>query len=124
MRSVEHANLIKLFAVYETENSIYMVMELLQGGNMLEYLKKKGKLDQKEALGILHGLLLGIEYLADRGLAHRDIKPENILFRNNEKLDPVLVDFGLATELKPGCSPIFVRCGTPGYVAPEVANSK
>lgn len=54
---------------------------------------------------------------------HRDIKPENILLQDKEKMIPVLVDFGLASYVG-DYKKLFTRCGTPGYVAPEVANLK
>lgn len=54
---------------------------------------------------------------------HRDIKPENIMLRGQEGLDPVIVDFGLAVDVD-SQDYIFIRCGTPGYVAPEVVSLK
>jgi serine/threonine protein kinase len=54
---------------------------------------------------------------------HRDLKPENILFRTPEKLDVVIADLGLASRTDIA-EYLFVRCGTPGFVAPEVVNIK
>jgi len=50
-------------------------------------------------------------------IMHRDLKPENIMFRDNKSMDPVIVDFGLATNVDLP-KYLFYRCGTPGYVAP------
>jgi len=65
----------------------------------------------------MRGILEGLECLHKFGIAHRDIKMENIMFREYNRLEPVIVDFGLAilTEEEPY---VFYRCGTPGYVAP------
>jgi serine/threonine protein kinase len=52
-------------------------------------------------------------------IMHRDLKPENIMFRDNKSMDPVIVDFGLATNVDLP-KYLFYRCGTPGYVAPEI----
>ncbi len=54
---------------------------------------------------------------------HRDIKPENIMLRGKTGLNPVLVDFGLAADIDSD-DYMFYRCGTPGYVAPEIATYK
>lgn len=51
---------------------------------------------------------------------HRDLKPENVLVRTKGKLDIVIADFGLATKIKKSENILFKRCGTPGFVAPEV----
>lgn len=70
---------------------------------------------------IIIQLLNGLIYLKQKGIMHRDLKPENIMFRKRDKnnLEVVIVDFGLAEfwEHEPF---LFSRCGTPGYVAPEI----
>lgn len=61
-------------------------------------------------------------YLASKVLIHRDLKPENIIFRDkDDPFDVVIVDFGFATKVE-DYKLLFTRCGTPGYVAPEVLN--
>ena len=116
-----HKNLIKLYEVHETINSIYMVMELLQGGQLLD--KMQNNLTEDEIIYIIKGILEGISHIHEKNIMHRDLKPENILFRNEYDLDPVIVDFGLATFNNDN-NYLFPRCGTPGYVAPEIANLK
>lgn len=66
MRSLNHPNLIKLHEVYETENSLYMVMELLNGGNLVDYLKTHGKQTEKSAGIFLKALLKGIAYIHEK----------------------------------------------------------
>ena len=65
----------------------------------------------------------GVKHLHSFGIIHRDLKPENILFKNNETHEPVIVDLGLAT-LESEHEFLFPRCGTPGYVAPEILKKK
>ena len=60
---------------------------------------------------------MGLEHMHKNRIMHRDIKPENIMVRNG--LNPVIVDFGLATPVDID-NYLFFRCGTPGYVAPEI----
>ena len=124
MRKIDNQYLIKLYEVFETENSVYMVMELLEGGSLLEYLRQKGNIYESHSKKILKCLLRGIDYLDKNKIMHRDIKPENILFKNKDSLDePCIVDFGLASRFDID-NYLFVRCGTPGFVAPEIANLK
>lgn len=65
-----------------------------------------------------------LAYLEDRHIIHRDMKPENIVYTKKGEFDmPVLIDLGFATFEK-DFRMLFTRCGTPGYVAPEVLNDK
>ncbi len=65
---------------------------------------------------LIQGLLKGLKHMHERRFMHRDLKPENIMLRG-ESLEPVIVDFGLATHADVS-EYLFFRCGTPGYVAP------
>ena len=97
MREINHENIINLFEVCETQNSIYMVMELLEGGHLLNKIQDK-KLTEEDIMVMIQGLLEGIQYLHSKDIMHRDLKPENILFRKKTDRIPVIVDFGLATK--------------------------
>jgi calcium-dependent protein kinase len=67
----------------------------------------------------MKGMILGLKEMHDYRIMHRDIKPENIMLRGESGLVPVIADFGLSADVD--CEDyIFYRCGTPGYVAPEV----
>merc|ERR1711939_277858 len=68
-------------------------------------------------------LLSGLKSMHSKNIMHRDLKPENILFRKEFKYDVVLADLGLATKSDID-EYLYVRCGTPGFVAPEVVNIK
>jgi serine/threonine protein kinase len=74
----------------------------------------------------MRNLLLALQHMHSKGIMHRDIKPENILLKNNNYIeDIVLADFGLASQVTKNVNEIFFkRCGTPGYVAPEVLGFK
>lgn len=122
---LDHPNILKLFEVCETENSLYMIMELLNGGNLIEKIREKGVFSVEEAKPIMLGVLKAVQHVHSKGVMHRDLKPENILFRtpNCKETDVVLADFGLSTIVNQK-KYLFFRCGTPGYVAPEVINLK
>ena len=99
-----------------------MVFELFKGGNLQHCIRKQGPLKEFEAAFLFKSILEGLVYLHEKNIMHRDIKPENILFRSNNQNNKdqiVLADFGLATFSNIE-EYLFLRCGTPGYVAPEV----
>lgn len=119
-RPLDHENVIKLYEVYETEKSIYLVLELVQGRSLQEMLKKQSFKEESQHIKIVNitrSILDSLAYLASQGVMHRDLKPDNILIDKNEK--PKIVDFGLATFIEVS-DYIFKKCGTPGYIAPEV----
>lgn len=120
MRKVDHKNIMKLIELYEGENYIYCLCELFEGGHLLDYIVKHGIFCEGEALQYIKQLLEALEYLEGEDMIHRDIKPENILFRSKEeKKHLAFVDLGFTTLIK-DYNKLFSRCGTPGYVAPEV----
>eukprot|EP00828_Plagiopyla_frontata_P037333 TRINITY_DN4907_c0_g1_i2.p2 TRINITY_DN4907_c0_g1~~TRINITY_DN4907_c0_g1_i2.p2 ORF type:complete len:318 (+),score=66.08 TRINITY_DN4907_c0_g1_i2:254-1207(+) len=123
MNEINHPNCLSLRAIYETEKEINLVMELLKGGDLIELIQKAKKLQEHKAREIFKGILKGLCYLHEHQIMHRDLKPENILFREGtlSEADVCIIDFGLATFYNPK-KVIFVRCGTPGYMAPEIIN--
>ena len=69
----------------------------------------------------MKSLLIGLEHMHDNNIMHRDLKPENLLLKTKEgDFDIVIADFGLATTYDDTSKILFKRCGTPGYVAPEI----
>ena len=120
MRHLNHDNTIKLFEVYETEKSIYLVLDLIHGKSLYDFLKafkfEPGNTEIR-AFNMMRSILDALAYLASKGIMHRDLKPDNILLDQNEKVK--IVDFGLATFIDIP-EYIFKKCGTPGYIAPEV----
>jgi len=127
MRNLDHPNITCLNEIYETEKSIYLVLDLYKGKSLDQYLDEEGKLDETKASIILTGVMSGISYLTSKNIMHRDIKLQNILFKKKEKKlstqNLIIVDFGLAQYEKDE-KYIYTRCGTPGYVAPEVLKAK
>ena len=106
--------------VFESENSIYMVLELLPGRNLLDRIQEnRGQFSTEEVKELISRILDGLAALHRRRIMHRDLKPENIMLRSQDGLRPVIADFGLATHADLD-EYLFFRCGTPGYVAPEI----
>jgi serine/threonine protein kinase len=119
LRELEHENIIRLEGVFESEQAVYLVFERLTGGTLLERINSQRGLSIEEARTVLRGIAEGLAYLHRFGIAHRDLKLENIILRDQYSLRPVIADFGLAVLVEE--QPYFYyRCGTPGYVAPEI----
>ena len=96
MRLLNHKNLMCLYEVYETEGSVYLCGELLEGGQLYDLVKTKHKFKGCEVIGLMKGLIEGLEHMHSKRIMHRDLKPENILLRGNSYGDCVIGDFGLS----------------------------
>ncbi|KAJ3324347.1 calcium calmodulin-dependent protein kinase type 1G [Blyttiomyces sp. JEL0837] len=117
---VKHENIIQLYEMYEIDSKIYLVMELVTGGELFDDIVGRGKYTEADAAKIVHKILLAIEYLHSLGIAHRDLKPENLLLSDKSKNAKIMIsDFGLSKIFNDD-EVMRTACGTPGYVAPEV----
>lgn len=115
-------NILNLHEVHETKNSIYLVMDYIEGGDLSQYITKHGPSSEQIVINITYGLLRGLQELESESILHRDLKPANIMLKRHLNITPddvVIVDFGLAAD-RDDKHPIFKRCGTPGFIAPEV----
>jgi serine/threonine protein kinase len=122
LRRLSHQNTAQLREVHETDNSIYLIFDLFEGGDLYGLIKQRRNLQPKEALNIIEGILLGLEHLSHLQVVHRDMKPNNILLRKKYDIQPqdvAITDYGLSTFAYEK-EPTYTKCGTPGYVAPEV----
>lgn len=120
MRRLNHDKIVKLYEVHETDNSVYLVLELIKGKTLYDTLKKpyfKRNLSPIRINEILYSILTALEHIGSRGIMHRDLKPANILIEKSK--DVKIADFGLATLVHID-QYLFKKCGTPGYMAPEV----
>jgi len=128
MKKIDHANVLKLQEVYETEDVIALVMELVNGGELFYKIVEKGNYSEKDAVRIVRQMVKGVEYLHEQGIAHRDLKPENLLCQTDtrDEYKPfrvVIADFGLSKTFDGG-EALQTSCGTPDYVAPEVITAE
>ena len=125
MQKLNHEFLMNLEEIHESKNSIYLVLELLEGGELLNYISVQNKLSLRDCHRILHCILSALVYMNDKKIMHRDLKPDNMILKKKEALSQCtlkLVDFGLATQYDID-EYLYKRCGTPGFVAPEVINA-
>jgi len=118
MKIVRHPNIVKLNEVLAGKTKIYIILELITGGELFDKIARHGKLRENEARKYFQQLIDAIDYCHSKGVYHRDLKPENLLLdaRGNLKVS----DFGLSTLCQNGVGLLHTTCGTPNYVAPEV----
>eukprot|EP01125_Pyxidicula_operculata_P006175 TRINITY_DN2152_c0_g1_i1.p1 TRINITY_DN2152_c0_g1~~TRINITY_DN2152_c0_g1_i1.p1 ORF type:complete len:379 (+),score=106.87 TRINITY_DN2152_c0_g1_i1:41-1138(+) len=120
MKKVEHVNILKLIEIYEDEENVYIVMELVDGSELFDRIVEKGYYSEKNTVHIVKQILDAVKYLHEKGIAHRDLKPENLLCSGSGRNEIVkIADFGLSKVFS-GEEQLMTSCGTPGYVAPEV----
>ena len=89
-----HPNIVNVFDVGDDEGVYYIVMELIEGITLKEYISKKGKLSVKEATSIAIQVSIGLEAAHSHGIVHRDVKPQNIIISTDGKVK--VTDFGIA----------------------------
>jgi serine/threonine protein kinase len=118
MRSIRSPYILPLYEVFESTNHLLMVIEYAPGGDLLHYVKHKGKLSEAEAAYFLRQLVEGLKACHARSIIHRDVKLDNILL-DSTKTKVKLCDFGVCRVLKKG-ELINEHCGTPAYLAPEI----
>uniref|UniRef100_A0A673MF92 non-specific serine/threonine protein kinase n=1 Tax=Sinocyclocheilus rhinocerous TaxID=307959 RepID=A0A673MF92_9TELE len=119
LRCVKHPNIIMLIEEVDTPTELYLVMELVKGGDLFDAITSSTKYTERDASLMVFNLAAAVKYLHRMCIVHRDIKPENLLvceYPNGIK-SLKLGDFGLATVVE---GPLYTVCGTPTYVAPEI----
>ncbi|XP_069056864.1 serine/threonine-protein kinase BRSK1 isoform X1 [Pleurodeles waltl] len=117
LKLIEHPHVLKLHDVYENKKYLYLVLEHVSGGELFDYLVKKGRLTPKEARKFFRQIISALDFCHSYSICHRDLKPENLLL--DEKNNIRIADFGMAS-LQVGDSLLETSCGSPHYACPEV----
>lgn len=123
LRRLRHPNIIFLVDVYVTESKVFIVMELMEGGEMFDYVVEKGTLTEEEASCIVRKVTSALVYMHSKGIIHRDLKPENLLLTRkpcggHDIPEVKIIDFGLSKCTNEPVARSFL--GTRGYLAPEM----
>ncbi|KAF8031016.1 hypothetical protein BT93_D0263 [Corymbia citriodora subsp. variegata] len=124
MKLIRHPNVIRMFEVMASKTKIYIVLELVTGGELFDKISSRGRLKEDEARKYFQQLINAVDYCHSRGVFHRDLKPENLLLDASGTLK--VSDFGLSAlpQQVRDDGLLHTTCGTPNYVAPEVINNK
>ncbi|PWA30363.1 hypothetical protein CCH79_00015685 [Gambusia affinis] len=95
LKLIEHPHVLKLYDVYENNKYLYLVLEHVSGGELFDYLVKKGRLTPKEARKFFRQIISALDFCHSHSICHRDLKPENLLL--DEKNNIRIADFGMAS---------------------------
>lgn len=130
LKELQHENIVALYDVQETPNSVFLVMEYCNGGDLADYLQAKGTLREDTLRVFLQHIAAAMRVLNSKGIIHRDLKPQNILLsyvgRKKAGLNGIrikIADFGFARYLQNNMMAATL-CGSPMYMAPEVIMSQ
>ncbi|XP_050425539.1 calcium/calmodulin-dependent protein kinase type 1 isoform X4 [Adelges cooleyi] len=123
LRRLTHPNIVQLLETFEDKSKVYLIMELVTGGELFDRIVQKGSYTEKDAAHLIRQVLEAVDYMHEQGVVHRDLKPENLLYYSTDEDSKIMIsDFGLSKIEDSGV--MATACGTPGYVAPEVLAQK
>jgi len=117
LKKIRHSCVIRLLEVFESQKHFLMVMEYAGGGDLLQYVKKRKRLDEETARAIFKQIVYGLGHCHCRSVLHRDVKLDNILMDGEGGIK--LCDFGVSRLVKKN-QIIKEQCGTPAYLCPEI----
>lgn len=121
MKLISHQNIMALYDVWENKNDLYLILEYIEGGELFDYLIKRGRLQEFEAINYFKQIINGISYLHQFNICHRDLKPENLLLDHHKNIK--IADFGMAAlEIREKL--LETSCGSPHYASPEIVAGK
>jgi len=118
--SLDHPQIARLMAVYESENTLSLVMEVLEGGELFERVVKNKTFTELDAAVAANEMFRAISYIHTRGVVHRDLKPENFMYSERDGDFLKLIDFGFSKFYRGVL--MQEALGTLPYAAPEVLN--
>ncbi|XP_043193896.1 G2-specific protein kinase fin1-like isoform X1 [Amphibalanus amphitrite] len=121
LMQMAHQNVISLHDVFDNDVYVILVLELVRGGELFEFVTEKERLSEAEASFFIKQILSGLEHMHSKRIAHLDLKPENVMLLTRKHQQIKLIDFGLSKKIEPGQEQRHML-GTPEFVAPEIVN--
>jgi len=122
-RKIAHRSVCKMYDLNEEEGTHFITMEYVPGEDLKSYIRKKGKILEKDAISLAKQVCEGLSEAHELGVVHRDLKPQNIMI--DEKGRAKIMDFGIARSKEaPGVTTTGMMIGTPDYISPEQAEGE
>uniref|UniRef100_A0A023EZ51 Putative serine/threonine protein kinase n=1 Tax=Triatoma infestans TaxID=30076 RepID=A0A023EZ51_TRIIF len=119
---MEHPGIIKFHDVYDTGQSVVLLLELVTGGELYEFVSQHKHLTEKQSVHIIRQIIEAVAHMHSQNIAHLDLKPENVLLVENCEMPTIkVIDFGLSHRLD-SVAEVKAMFGTPEFIAPEVVN--
>ncbi|XP_037081557.1 death-associated protein kinase 2-like [Pollicipes pollicipes] len=118
---MSHDNVISVHQVFNNDVFVILVLELVRGGELFEFVTDKDHVSEAEAALFIKQILLGLEHMHSKSIAHLDLKPENVMLLSKNRAQLKLIDFGLSRKIDPNKEERHML-GTPEFVAPEIVN--
>ncbi|KFR02284.1 Calcium/calmodulin-dependent protein kinase type 1, partial [Nipponia nippon] len=110
---IKHPNIVALDDIYESGTHLYLIMQLVSGGELFDRIVEKGFYTERDASALIRQILDAVKYLHDMGIVHRDLKPENLLYYSLDEDSKIMIsDFGLSKI--EGCGSVML-CGYPPF---------
>jgi len=119
LSQINHPFIVVLYASFQDENNLFMLMEYIIGGELFSQLRKVGRFSNDTSRFYAAEIVLALEYLHSKNIVYRDLKPENLLIDKDGHMK--ITDFGFAKVVE---DRTWTLCGTPEYLAPEIIQSK
>ena len=120
---LRHPSIVRLEEIYEDSSNLWLVMDLIEGGELEQELRKQGRFKEEVARKIIRHILLALEYIHEKGIVHRDLKLANMLmsgrFEEGGNCEVKLADFGFSCVVS-NESTLTSFCGTTVFMAPEI----
>ena len=116
---LSHANIVSVYDVSTNSDSEYIVMELIDGITLKQYMERRGRMDWRESLHFITQIMRGLSHAHSRGIIHRDIKPQNIMVLRDGSVK--VADFGIACLANAGQTLTQEALGSVHYISPEQA---
>ena len=123
LEKLKHENIVRVYEFFETPNELYIILELISGGDLFDRIISVQRFSETDALFIFRQIYCAVAYIHGQNIIHRDLKPENILLTNKFSLNIKLSDFGLSRIVN-SMNQAKTMCGTLQYLAPEVVEQK
>eukprot|EP00667_Euglena_gracilis_P016956 EG_transcript_17824 len=121
LKLLKHPNIMCIYDIMQTATHIFIILELLGGGELYDYVLQRGYLQPAETFLCFHQMLMGVEYMHTMNICHRDLKLENLLLDTGHNIK--IADFGMASTMPPD-GMLHTSCGSPHYACPEIVKGE